>query len=222
MSLCRIGAYILGKTRPELIHHGLRSLHLKGPRDAFLEMQPRLTGRVLDIGCGTGTVFDDYPPHIHVVGLDKDDELLQFARQGAERGPAHITMVAGDAETLCFCDDLFDATVIQFTLCSVSDPKLALSEIIRVVRPGGLLYIYEHVISQQRFYRFLQNLTAPIWKRITEGCHWNRDTMALVRAMPLELVRAMPLEIEKTENLILHRSPLPPMPIARVIARKRE
>lgn len=213
MSLFNIAAYLLRKPRAELIDRGMRNLHLKGPRDAFLEVRPRLAGRVLDIGCGTGAVFDDYPRHAHVVGLDEDYELLQFAKCGVSRTPAHVSLVAGDAESLCFYDDFFDAAVIQFTLCSVSDPQQALAEIVRVVRPGGLLYIYEHVISRQWFYRFIQNMAAPIWKHITEGCHWNRDTMALVRAMPLE--------IEKAECLTLWRNPMPPMPIAWIIARKR-
>lgn len=211
MGCCRFVSRLTGISRADLIHRGMRRIHAAGPRDAFGQVAGRLTGRVLEIGCGTGLLFTDFTAAADVTGIDPDVELLALAVRQAGSAKTRVRVVAGDAQHLAFADDTFDAVVVQFVLCTVPDPRQGLAEILRVVRPGGLLYFYEHVVSDFAAYRWFQNLTAPIWSRLAEGCWWNRDTTALIRSMPVH--------IESHEQLSLRRSLMPPLPIMRIMAR---
>ena len=192
---------------------GLRRIYAAGPREAFLRVAGRLTGQVLEVGCGTGVLFDDYPPEARVIAVEPDIDFLPVAQRRAERAAANITVVASDVGQLSFVANAFDAVVVQLVLCCVPDPQRGLGEIFRAVRPGGLLYFYEHVASSGRWYRFVQNVTAPLWYRISEGCHWNRDTAALVRSMPVS--------IESEERSTLRRGLMPSLPIVRIVATRR-
>ena len=65
-------------------------------------------------------------------------------------------------------------------LCSVADQSAALTEVVRVLRPGGLLLFYEHVRSAHRVLAAAEDLLTPLWSRVAGGCHPNRDTAAAI------------------------------------------
>jgi demethylmenaquinone methyltransferase/2-methoxy-6-polyprenyl-1,4-benzoquinol methylase len=102
--------------------------------------------KVLDLAAGTGTSSEPYADAgIHVVACDFS---LGMLRVGKRRRP-DIDFVAGDATNLPFADNSFDAVTISFGLRNVSDPKLALREMLRVTKPGGRMVIAE--FSQPTF-----------------------------------------------------------------------
>jgi ubiquinone/menaquinone biosynthesis C-methylase UbiE len=70
-------------------------------------------------------------------------------------------------------------------LCSVADQSVALAEVVRVLRPGGLLLFYEHVRSAHRVLAAAEDLVTPLWSRVAGGCHPNRDTVAMIAAAGL-------------------------------------
>jgi SAM-dependent methyltransferase len=105
--------------------------------------------RALDVGCGAGhwlrTLLPFLPPECEVVGVDREPRFLELAREHAEReGHARrSTFVAGDANALPFEDASFDLVTCQTVLMHVPDVPAALREMIRVLRPGGLLITAE-------------------------------------------------------------------------------
>jgi ubiquinone/menaquinone biosynthesis C-methylase UbiE len=99
------------------------------------------------------------------------------ARAVAGEAPVPIEVVPGVADRLPAGEAEFDAGVVSLVLCSVPDQGSALAELSRVIRPGGELRFYEHVVSQGRFARQLQKLAdLTLWPHLAGGCHMARDT----------------------------------------------
>lgn len=153
------------------------------------EVLTGLRGRVLEIGCGWGHNFGHYPAEAEVLAFDPDaGRVRTAARRRTLRSPA-ITVAVADAQHLAWADHSFDAVAGTLVFCSIPRPELALHEARRVLRPGGRLYLVEHVLSHQAWLGQVQNALAPAWCAVTGGCHLNRDTEAAVRAAGFEVVR---------------------------------
>jgi ubiquinone/menaquinone biosynthesis C-methylase UbiE len=139
-------------------------------------------GSVLEIGAGTGINFALYRKASRVVGLEPDSEMRARAERAAQEAAVPVEVVTGDAMALPFADGTFDTVVSSLVLCTVSDPRRALAEARRVVKPEGTLRFYEHVRSKNpRVARWQDRLEGP-WRWIGRGCHANRDTLALILA----------------------------------------
>ncbi len=146
------------------------------------------SGRVLEIGAGTGWSFRHYPEAVEeIVALEPDEGLrIRGERRAAESGRA-VTFVGGSAESLPFEDDSFDAAVSMAVLCTVPDAASALREVKRVLRPGGALHFVEHVRSgSPRLARWQDRLERP-WGVLAQGCHPNRDTLGALRDAGFEV-----------------------------------
>jgi SAM-dependent methyltransferase len=141
-----------------------------------------LSGRVLEIGAGTGTNLAHYPPAVdEVVALEPEPYLRQRLAAAAERVPVDVAVIDAAAEALPFADGGFDAAVSCLVLCSIADPVRALAELRRVLRPGGELRFLEHVASPQPARRRFQRAAdATLWPLLSGGCHLGRDTTRLI------------------------------------------
>lgn len=121
-----------------------------------------------------------------ISGLDPNSFMADYAFEAcinAGGDPAKLSMVEGVAEAMQFDDSSFDTVVCTLTLCSVPDPLAALSEMRRVLRPGGALIFVEHVKAFDRgLLRLQQGLLDPLQQALADGCHLTRDTGALIRA----------------------------------------
>ena len=105
------------------------------------------------------------------------------ACQAAGCDPARLSLVEGVAEAMPFPNNCFDTAVCTLTLCSVPDPPAALSEIRRVLRPGGALVFIEHVQAfNPGLLRLQQALFDPLQRALADGCHLARDTASLLEA----------------------------------------
>jgi SAM-dependent methyltransferase len=92
-----------------------------------------------------------------------------------------VTVTDGLAQRIEAPDESFDAVVVSLVLCSVPDENDALAEIRRVLRPGGQLRFFEHVISRRPVSAFIQRaLQATIWPHLAGGCHPARDLGAAI------------------------------------------
>jgi ubiquinone/menaquinone biosynthesis C-methylase UbiE len=142
-----------------------------------------LRGSVLELGAGTGLSFRHYPAGVErLVAVEPEPTMREHAARAAREAPVAVELVDGTADALPVPDASVDAAVVSQVLCSVPDQARALAELRRVLRPGGELRFYEHVVSPRAPGRRLQRaLDATVWPRVMGGCHLSRDTVAAVR-----------------------------------------
>jgi ubiquinone/menaquinone biosynthesis C-methylase UbiE len=132
------------------------------------------SGRVLEVGAGTGFNFPYYADGTAVTATEPDPEML---RRAGPRAREHgIELRAAPAERLPFPDGSFDTVVATGVFCAVDDPDQALSEVYRVLRPGGELRFSEHVRAPGRPRRAMQRALDPLHYRLFR-CHIGRDTL---------------------------------------------
>jgi ubiquinone/menaquinone biosynthesis C-methylase UbiE len=154
-----------------------------GHRDRLLA---GLSGRVIEVGAGNGMNFPRYPTTVtEVVAVEPEDQLRATAERAAASAPVPVRVVAGHADALPAEDNSLDAAVLSLVLCSVPHPAATLSEVRRVLKPGGQLRFFEHVRSDKPWFAALEDLVTPLWSRIGGGCHLNRDSAAHIRASGL-------------------------------------
>lgn len=140
------------------------------------ELLEGVTGRVLEIGAGTGANFRFYPPTItSLVAIEPEGHLRAQAERAARNTPFPVDVLAGRAEDMPLPDRVFDTVILSLVLCSVSDVDRAVAEICRVLRSSGQVRYYEHVRSPRaRFARF-QRALDTVWPVLGGGCHLTRD-----------------------------------------------
>jgi ubiquinone/menaquinone biosynthesis C-methylase UbiE len=142
-----------------------------------------LSGRVVEVGAGSGIHFRHYPDTVaEVLAIEPEPNLREMAETAARESPVAIRVVSGTAEALPAPDASMDAGVSAGLLCSVPDPDAALGELARVLRPGGELRFYEHVIARRPRAAMLQRAldASGVWAHAMGGCHTGRDTEAAI------------------------------------------
>ena len=143
---------------------------------------PQATGRVLEIGIGTGLnlAFYDRAKVERLVGIDPATEMHALARKRSQRLGLPVELLQLSAEELPVQSGSFDTVICTYTLCSVSSPDQALREMRRVLRPGGKLLFAEHGLAPDAPVAKWQARLEPYWSRIAGGCHLTRDVPRLL------------------------------------------
>jgi ubiquinone/menaquinone biosynthesis C-methylase UbiE len=138
-------------------------------------------GTVVEIGPGTGTNFRYYRRNIHWIGVEPNRYMHPYLQRAAEAAGLPIEVLLGSAENLSLADESADAVVATAVLCSVRDPRRALQEIRRVLKPGGRFIFVEHVAAERgTALRRIQRIIQPLWSCMADGCHPDRDTSELI------------------------------------------
>jgi ubiquinone/menaquinone biosynthesis C-methylase UbiE len=154
-----------------------------------------LTGTVLEIGAGTGENFDYYRRAQVIHAIEPDPERAREAEFAAleVRHQIPIYVEVAPAETLPYPDDHFDVVVSSLVFCSVTSQERALAEIERVLRPGGELWMVEHVRPSTPILARLASTATPYWRKIAFNCHLDRPTLDLLdqRGWRVELQRRL-------------------------------
>ena len=121
--------------------------------------------QVLEVGIGTGTSLDGYPPYVHVIGVDPSADMLTHAMQKIrENGLRHAEVRQGDALRLAFPDDSFDDVLTFHVISVVPDPVQMMREMVRVCKPGGRVVIVNHFASPNPFLYVVNTIINPITK----------------------------------------------------------
>lgn len=117
------------------------------------------TGETLEVAVGTGLNLAHYPTAVrdgHLTGVEWSPGMLRVAQRRAAELGADADLRLGDAQRLDLADDAYDTVVCTFSLCAIPDHRAALAEMVRVLRPGGLLVLADHVASTAWPLRALQ------------------------------------------------------------------
>src|SRR5207237_3447495 len=150
-----------------LYHHVLQ--RNPAPKDLACrrELLDGLAGTVVEVGPGNGPNFPLYPAAVkRVVAVEPEPYLREKATATAAAAAVAIDVVPGDAEHLPLPDRSVDAVVLSLVLCSVPDQAVALREVRRVLRPGGEVRVYEHVVAERPVPRALQKIAQfTFWPR---------------------------------------------------------
>jgi ubiquinone/menaquinone biosynthesis C-methylase UbiE len=168
------------------VMHASEEACLKDWRRALLRPA---RGRVLEIGAGTGANLPHYGPEVsELVLAEPDPRMRRQLAQALESASRRATLSDARADALPFEDARFDAVVSTLVLCSVGSLERSLSEIARVLTPGGRLYFLEHVAADERPERLRwQRLAEPVWKRIAGNCHLTRRTEDAIASAGFEI-----------------------------------
>lgn len=145
-------------------------------------------GHVLEIGSGTGLNFPLYNNVTHVTAIEPDTAMRNRSIAKKETLSIPITTYNAKAESLPFQNAMFDTVVSTLVFCTVSDPLKSIQEIIRVAKEDATILFLEHVKMKQPFVAKLQHFATPIWRRLADGCHLNRDTLQLIEQSGLNIV----------------------------------
>jgi len=151
-------------------------------------------GDTLEVGIGTALNLPLYPPQIRLTGVDISPAMLKIAENRARQLHRAADLREADACALPFPDASFDTVVCTFSLCAIPGYQRAVAEMHRVLRPGGLLLLADHIAGSawpvRAIQRLLETVTVP-----TGGEYFLRR--------PLRQVQAEGLQIEQRERFKL-------------------
>jgi len=142
-----------------------------------------LSGRVVEVGFGSGLNVPHYPDAVEVVlAVEPAAVARRRAEQRIRASPVRVEHVGLDGQEIPLDDACCDGALFTFTLCTVPDPARALCEVRRVLRPGGAVHFLEHGLSPEAGVAKWQHRLEPLQRRVADGCHLTRDASALVES----------------------------------------
>lgn len=143
---------------------------------------PLASGKVLEIGIGTGLnmAYYDKARVEKIWGLDPALQMHRLAAKRIKKAGLDVELVGLPAEEIPMDDASFDSIVCTYTLCTIPDPVQALTEMRRVLKPGGRLIFCEHGEAPDEKVRRWQKRLNPIWRPLAGGCNLDRPVPKLL------------------------------------------
>ena len=140
-----------------------------------------LRGRVVEIGFGSGLNVPFYPAAVTGVAAIEPAELgWKLAEKRLAASSVPIERTGLDGQSIPLSDDSCDTALSTWTLCTIPDVAAALSEVRRVLKPGGTLHFVEHGLAPDDKVRRWQHRLEPVQKRVFGGCHLTRPIVDLL------------------------------------------
>ena len=141
-----------------------------------------LHGRVVEVGFGSGLNIPFYPAAVtEVAAVEPSDTAWRLARKRVAASPVTVNRAGLDGQSLPLPDASYDAALSTWTLCTIPDPAAALSEVRRVLKPGGTLHFIEHGLAPDARVQRWQRRLDPVQRRLAGGCHLTRPIADLLR-----------------------------------------
>lgn len=195
---------LYGRLFARLYDRGIAASERAGLTEQRAALLADASGRVLELGAGTGLNLGHYPAGAvrELVLTEPEMPMLRRLEPRAASATPRATAVRAQAEQLPFDDASFETVVSTLTLCTVDDLPAALTEARRVLVPGGRLLFLEHVRAHDESAARRQDRFAPIWRRFGHGCHCNRDTLAAITAAHFEVERVEHGRFPKAPRII--------------------
>jgi ubiquinone/menaquinone biosynthesis C-methylase UbiE len=160
----------------------------------------RARGRILEVAIGTGRNLPYYPAGSTVAGIDVSPGMLAVARLRGADLARDTDLREGDAEQLPYGDAAFDTVVCALSLCTIPDPATAISEMKRVLVPGGGLLLLDHIGSTWPPVYAAQWLLERITIRAA-GEHFTRRQLPLVEAAGFRIIETERLKAGSVERI---------------------
>lgn len=174
-------------------------------RDSRAWVCGRARGEVLEVAVGTGLNLPHYPADVTLQGIDLSPAMVELTRARAAELGHDISLRVGDAEHLDLPDGSVDSVVCTFSLCGVPDHRRAVGEMVRVLRPGGLLLLADHVAATALPVRAVQRL-AEVASVPLMGEHFRRRPADEIRARGLEILESERFAAGVVERLVARKS----------------
>lgn len=147
-----------------------------------------LGGEVVEIGFGSGLNCRHYPDAVrHVAAVEPSDVAWRLAGRQRPLTSAEVSRAGLDGQRLALESSSYDCALSTFTMCTLPDLDVALAEIARVLRPGGVLHFLEHGLAPDPSVERWQHLLQPIQGRVAGGCHLDRPIQGYVERSGLVL-----------------------------------
>ncbi|CCJ34494.1 class I SAM-dependent methyltransferase [Caloramator australicus] len=141
-----------------------------------LDLMKELSGKVLEVGVGTGKNIEFYPEGLDITAIVFSEKMLQKSRKKLEKLNKKVALIQMDIQKMDFHDNEFDTVFATFVFCSVPDPIKGLKEIKRVCKSGGNIVLLEHLRSGNKLLGFLLDLFNPLMLNLY-GANINRRTI---------------------------------------------
>ena len=155
---------------------------VKPIRRQRMKLIPQAEGRVLEVGMGSGLNLPCYD-RARVKSIVRVEPSLRMHRLAMRRirdAGVEVQLMGLSAEKLPAADASFDTVVTTYTLCTIPDPVSALTEMRRVLVPGGKLLFSEHGRAPDAGVRRWQARLNPLWSKVAGGCMLDRDIPSLL------------------------------------------
>ena len=170
----------------------------------------RMEGKILFLAAGTGLDFQFFPleraAELEITAIDISPRMLARAAPRAAAWPGRLELLEMDVQQLTFPDHAFDQVFTSCTFCSVPDPVAGLKSLRRVLKPGGMMYMFEHTGSRLFPFGWMLNLSNPLCRQL--GPEVNRPTVDNVRAAGFTVKRVHNIFLDVVKTIVAE-NPLP-------------